>query len=57
MIAEIAQAKQHWFLPTNIITSLANSVLNEARQSVKPCDFYNPEDLLESAIPKKILIN
>lgn len=45
-VAEIAQAKQHWFLPTDIISSLAHDVLNEAKSSVKPCDFYNPEDLL-----------
>lgn len=45
-VAEIAQAKQHWFLSTDIIGSLANNVLNEAINSVKPCDFYNPDDLL-----------
>lgn len=45
-VAEIAQAKQHWFLSTDLIRSLATSVLNEAKKTVQPCNFYNPEDLL-----------
>ncbi|MDC4712565.1 site-specific DNA-methyltransferase, partial [Acinetobacter baumannii] len=32
-VEEIAQAKQHWFLSTAVIRSLAMNVLNEARSS------------------------
>ena len=45
-VAEIAQAKQHWFLATDVIRSLATKILNEAKISVRPSNFYNPEDLL-----------
>ncbi|EPF6521104.1 hypothetical protein MKK07_002196 [Acinetobacter baumannii] len=45
-VAEIAQAKQHWFLSTAVIRSLAMNVLNEARSSSIQYSFYNPEDLL-----------
>lgn len=45
-VAEIAQAKQHWFLSTAAIRALAINVLNDAKKDLRPCDFYNPEDLL-----------
>lgn len=45
-VAEIAQAKQHWFLPTDVIRSIALNILNDAKKTLKPCNFYNPEDLL-----------
>jgi hypothetical protein len=45
-VAEIAQAKQHWYLSTDIIRLLAFNVLNDAKKNIKPCEFYNPEDLL-----------
>lgn len=45
-VAEIAQAKQHWFLSTDVIYSIALNTLNDAKKILKPCDFYNPEDLL-----------
>jgi hypothetical protein len=45
-VAEIAQAKQHWFLSTDVIHSIALNTLNDAKKILKPCDFYNPEDLL-----------
>lgn len=33
-------------LSTDIISTLAKDVLNEAKKAVKPCEFYNPDDLL-----------
>lgn len=45
-VAEIAQAKQHWFLSPDVIRSIAINTLNDAKKILKPCDFYNPEDLL-----------
>lgn len=45
-VAEIAKAKQNWFLSTDVIQSLATNVLNESKKSFKSCGLYNPENLI-----------